>query len=330
MQTSAFDGAEVLITGGLGFIGSTLALRLLELGARVTVVDALIPDYGGNLFNVETVKDRIRINVSDIRDRHGMNHLVQGKDYVFHLASQVSHIRSMTVDPFDDIDINIKGTAILLEACKAHNRRAVVVRAGTRGQYGPASALPVSEDAPMNPRGIYEISQLTAEKILQVYGEHFGIRAVNLRLTNVYGPRAQMRHSHFGVANWFIRLALDDQTIELFGDGAIKRDFLYVDDCVEALLASASCPGAHGGIFNVGFGTPTTFKEFAERLIRIAGTGRWRFAPFSPERAAQEPGDFYSDISRIATIVGWKPRTSLDDGLERSVAFYRRWKEHYW
>ena len=330
MSAPGFEGAEVLITGGLGFIGSTLAIRLVGLGAHVTIVDAMIPGYGGNVFNIEPIRDRVKLNISDIRDRHGMNHLVKGKDYIFHLASQVSHIHSMVVDPFDDIDINIKGTAILLEACKAHNRSAVVVRAGTRGQYGPTSALPVSEDAPMNPKGIYEISQLTAEKTLEVYGERFGIRAVNLRLTNIYGPRAQMCHSHYGVANWFVRLAIDGETIKIFGDGSIKRDFLYVDDCVEALVESARRPAAHGKIFNVGFGIPTTFKEFAERLIAIAGSGRWEHTPFSPERAAQEPGDFYSDISRIGKIVGWTPRTSLDQGLSQSVEYYRKWRERYW
>jgi len=330
MQMPGFDGAEVLITGGLGFIGSTLAIRLVELGARVTLVDAMIPAYGGNLFNIAPIRDRVKLNISDIRDRHGMNHLVQGKDFIFHLAAQVSHLHSLLVDPFDDIDINIKGTAVLLEACKAHNRTAVVVRAGTRGQYGPASTLPVSEDAPMNPKGIYEISQLTAENILQLYVDHFGIRAVNLRLTNIYGPRAQMRHSQYGVANWFVRLAIDGETIRIFGDGSIKRDFLYVDDCVDALIESARQPAAQGKVFNVGFGTPTTFREFAEQLISIARTGRWEYAPFSAERAAQEPGDFYSDISRIATIVGWEPRTSLDEGLRRTVDYYRRCKEHYW
>jgi UDP-glucose 4-epimerase len=326
---SAFDGAQVLITGGTGFIGSTLAIRLVELGARVTLVDAMIPGYGGNLFNIEPIRDRVWVNISDVRDVEGMNYLVRDKDYVFHLAAQVSHVRSMT-DPFPDIDINIKGTAVLLEACKAHNRRAIVVRAGTRGQYGPATTLPVSEDAPMNPKGLYEISQLAAEKTLQVYHDVFGIRAVNLRLTNVYGPRAQMRSPNFGVANWFVRLAIDDDTIKIFGDGAIKRDFLYVDDCVEAMVRCAAAPAAHGGVFNVGAGSHTTFKAFAEDLIRIAGSGRWEFAPFTPERAAQEPGDFYSDIGRIRAAVGWEPKTALADGIRRTVDFYRANKAHYW
>jgi UDP-glucose 4-epimerase len=329
MAISAFDGARVLITGGTGFIGSTLALRLIELGAQVTLVDAMIPGYGGNLFNIAPVRDRVWLNISDVRDAEGMNYLVRDKDYVFHLAAQVSHMRSLT-DPFPDIDINIKGTAVVLEALKAHNRQAVVVRAGTRGQYGPATALPVSEDAPMNPKGLYEISQLAAEQTLQVYQRQFGIRTVNLRLTNVYGPRAQMRSPDFGVANWFVRLAIDDQEIKIFGDGSIKRDFLYVDDCVEAMVRCAAEPAAHGGIFNVGAGSHTTFKAFAEDLIRIAGTGRWAFAPFTPERAAQEPGDFYSDVTRIRTTTGWAPATSLADGIRRTVDYYRRHKAHYW
>jgi UDP-glucose 4-epimerase len=269
------------------------------------------------------------LNISDVRDAAGMDHLVRDKDYVFHLAAQVSHMRSLT-DPFPDIDINIKGTAVVLEACKAHNRRAIVVRAGTRGQYGPATTLPVSEDAPMHPKGLYEISQLAAEQTLQVYHDNFGIRSVNLRLTNVYGPRAQMRSSDFGVANWFIRLAIDDETIKVFGDGSIKRDFLYVDDCVDAMIRCAADSGAHGRVFNVGAGECATFKDFAETVVRIAGTGRWEFAPFTAERAAQEPGDFYSVIARIRATVGWEPRTSLADGISRTLAFYRAHKAHYW
>jgi len=329
MATAGFDGAQVLITGGAGFIGSTLALRLVELGARVTLVDAMIPGYGGNLFNIAAIRERVWLNISDVRDAAGMNHLVRDKDYVFHLAAQVSHMRSLS-DPFPDIDINIKGTAVVLEACKAHNRRAIVVRAGTRGQYGAATKLPVSEDAPMHPKGLYEISQLAAEQTLDVYRTNFGIRSVNLRLTNVYGPRAQMRSSDFGVANWFIRLAIDGETIKVFGDGSIKRDFLYVDDCVDAMIRCAAEPAAYGGVFNVGAGDPATFKDFAETVIRIAGTGRWELAPFTPERAAQEPGDFYSDIGRIRDVVGWAPQTSLADGIRRTVEFYRAHKAHYW
>jgi UDP-glucose 4-epimerase len=324
-----FGGARVLITGGLGFIGSNLAIRLVKQGAHVTLVDAMIPEYGGNLFNIEPVRDQVTINFGDICDRLAMDWLVRDKDYVFHLAGQVSHVMSLT-DPFPDIEYNIKGTTVVMEAIRRHAPRAKVVFAGTRGQYGPAVRLPVSEDAPTNPKGIYEISNLTAEKIIQVYNDIHGVHSVLLRLTNIYGPRAQMKHSQYGVANWFVRLALDGETIKLFGDGKIRRDFLYVDDCVDALLMCAACDAARGQIFNVGIDRPADFRELVETLIAVAGTGQWTFAPFTPERQAQEPGDFYSDITKVRRIVGWSPQTSLRDGLHATVAYYRAHREHYW
>jgi UDP-glucose 4-epimerase len=324
-----FAGARVLITGGLGFIGSNLAIRLVGAGAQVTLVDAMIPEYGGNLFNIDSVKDQVTVNFGDICDRHAMDWLVRGQDYVFHLAGQVSHVMSLT-DPYPDIEYNIKGTVVLMEALRRYNPWARLVFTGTRGQYGPATRLPVSEDAPTNPKGIYEISNLTAEKIIQVYNDVHNIHSVLLRLTNIYGPRAQMRHSQYGVANWFVRLALDDATIRVFGDGQIKRDFLYVDDCVNALLRCAADDRARGRVLNVGIDRPTTFRELAETLIRLCGSGRWEFAPFTPERKAQEPGDFYSDITAIRTLIGWEPRTSLEEGLAETVRYYRTHRRHYW
>jgi UDP-glucose 4-epimerase len=289
----------------------------------------MIPGYGGNLFNIEPERGRVRVNFCDVRDPHAMAHLVQGQDFIFHCAAQVCHIMSLS-DPFPDIDINIKGTAVLLEACKKSNRRARIGKLGTRGQYGPSVKLPMSEDDPTNPKGIYEISLLAAEKIAKVYNDVHGIPATLFRLTNIYGPRAQMRHSRFGVANWFVRLAIDDQTIQVFGDGRIKRDFVYVDDCVAAILQATSTDATIGEILNVGDDRPSCFRELAEAVIRVSGTGRWEFAPFTPERAAQEPGDFYSDIGRIRRLAGWEPRTSLDEGLRQTVDFYRAHRAEYW
>jgi UDP-glucose 4-epimerase len=326
---SAMKGKKALITGGLGFIGSNLALRLVELGADVTIIDAMIPEYGGNLFNVEPIKDRVRIHFGDICDPHAMNWLVRDQDYVFHLAGQVSHVMSLT-NPLPDIEFNIKGTAILMEAVRRFHPRAKVVFTGTRGQYGPATKLPVDETAPSNPKGIYEISNLTAEKIIQVYHDIHGIDAVLLRLTNIYGPRAQMRHSQYGVVNWFVRLALDNRAIPIFGTGTIQRDFLYVDDCVEAILLASQAEKANGEILNVGVDRPTNFLELAKLLVEICSTGAWEFAPFSPERKAQEPGDFYSDITKIRRLVGWQPATGLKEGLQRTVDYYRAYREHYW
>ena len=324
-----FNGARALVTGGMGFIGSNLAIALSQLGSHVTIVDAMIPGYGGNLFNIEPVRDRVTVNFSDIRDTNVMNYLVEGQDYIFHLAGQVDHVLSLT-DPFPDIDMNIKGTAVVMEACKQYNPQARVIYTGTRGQYGPVVSLPVNEAAPTHPRGIYEISNLAAEKIVLVYHEIHGVCSVALRLTNIYGPRAQMHHSRYGVVNWFVRLAVESETIPVFGDGKIKRDFLYVDDCVEALLACAINESTYGEVLNVGVDHPTDFIELAETVVNVCGNGRWEFAPFSPERKAQEPGDYYSDISKIRSLTGWQPRTTLEAGLMATVDYYRKYKQHYW
>ncbi|MBX9720298.1 MAG: GDP-mannose 4,6-dehydratase, partial [Candidatus Obscuribacterales bacterium] len=271
----------------------------------------------------------VRINYCDIRDDNAVTYLVRDQDFVFHLAGQVCHLMSLS-NPFPDIEINITGTAILMEALRKHNKNAVVVYTGTRGQYGPSVSLPVNEEAPTNPKGIYEISNLSAEKIIKVYNDVHGIRSVLLRLSNIYGPRSQMKHSRFGVCNWFVRVALDDDTIQVYGDGSILRDFLYSDDCVEAILMSATTPEAYGEIFNVGSDIPVSFIELVKTIVKVTGQGKWQYAEFSAERKAQEPGDFYSDVSKIARIVGWKPTTSLEDGLAKTVEYYRKHRDKYW
>jgi len=321
-------GKRALVTGGLGFIGSNLAIRLVREGARVVVADALIDGYGGNPANLREVEGDVEIHRADVRDEAAMGELVASADVVFHLAAQVSHVMSLS-DPYPDIDINIKGTAVVLEACRKRNPAAVVVRSGTRGQYGPAVSLPVSEDAPSDPRGLYEISQLSAEMICRTYTRIHGIRTVPLRLTNIYGPRAQMRHSHFGVVNWFVRLALDGRPIPIFGSGKILRDFLYVDDCVDALVRAAMEPAVSGEIVNVGNDRPSTFLEVARILEELVPGTRVEFTDFSPERKAQEPGDFVSDITKIRRLLHWEPTVELRDGLRRTVEFYRERREDY-
>jgi UDP-glucose 4-epimerase len=325
----AFRGKRALITGGMGFIGSTLAIRLVNAGADVTIADAMIPEYGGNPFNLDPVRERVHVNFCDVRDEHLMALMVEGQNFVFHLAAQVSHVKSLT-DPYPDIDINIKGTVALMEAVRRVNPRAVVVRSGTRGEYGPSAKLPVSEDAPTHPRGLYEISLLTSEKIVLMYHEVHGIPAVHLRITNTYGPRAQMKTSHYGVANWLIRLALDGKPVTLMGDGLYKRDFLYVDDCVEAMLRAAVTPACHGQILNVGSDQPSTFHALAETICREVDGARIEHVEFSPERKAQEPGDFYSDITKIGRLLGWRPETTLEQGVRATVDYYRRHRAHYW
>lgn len=325
----SYQGKRVLITGGLGFVGSNLAIRLVEAGAQVTLVDAMLPLYGGNLFNIEPIRDRVRVNFSDILDRNAMNYLVRGQDYIFHLAGQVSHVDSV-LDPFTDVDINVNGTLSVLEACRKFNPEARIIFTGTRGQYGPSVKLPVDESAPTNPMGMYAITNLTAEKIILMYHQVHHIPGICLRITNTYGPRHQMKHNRYGVLNWFVRLALDNETIPVFGDGRILRDFLYVDDLTEALMMCGLTEAAYGDIFNVGSGAAISFIDLVVKIIQIAGSGRYEYVPFTAERKALEPGDYWSDITKIKSVVGWRPYVSLEDGLRRTIAYYRAYRDHYW
>jgi len=327
--TECFKDKKILITGGLGFIGSNLAIKLYGLGAKITILDGMIEGHGGNVFNIDPIKKSVHVHFSDIRNRKTINYIVRDKDFIFHLAGQNDHVLSLR-DPFPDIDINIKGSAVLLEACKNFNKEAKLIYTGTRGEYGVATQLPVNEETPINPKGIYELSSLAAQKLFKIYHDNHGIRSVALRLTNIYGERAQMKHDRFGVINWFIRQAINNDTISVFGDGSIMRDFLYVDDAVDAILMCAQENSAYGELFNVGHDKPYSFLEAAKTIVRIAGSGEWALAPFSPERLAQEPGDYYSDIKKIKNTVGWEPRTDLEKGLEKTIIFYQKYQRHYW
>lgn len=324
-----FKGKEVLITGGLGFIGSNLSIELVKQGAHVTIVDNMLPRQGSNLFNIREIEDKVRVNISDIRSQLSMNHLVKGKDYVFHLAGQVNHVDSMR-NPLQDLEINCVGTLALLEALRHHNRKAKVIFAGTRGEYGASVKLPVDEEHPTNPKGIYAVTNLTAEKMVLVYDDIFGIKGVCLRITNTYGPRHHMMHDEYGVFNWFIRKALDNEEIPVFGDGRILRDFLYVKDLVSCMLMTAQTDDAYGKVFNVGTGVPVSFIDLAKRIVKIAGTGKVAYTEFTQERKEVEPGDYYADISRIRKIVGWFPKVSLDQGIKQTIDFYRKYKKEYW
>ncbi len=326
---NAFQGKKVLVTGGLGFIGSNLSIRLVELGAKVTIVDNMMPRLGGNLFNIEEVKDRIQINFSDVRDEHSMDYLVKEKDMIFHLAGQVNHVDSIR-NPIQDLDINCRGTLVLLESCRKNNPEVKIIFSGTRGEYGASVKLPVGEDHPTNPKGIYAVTNLSAEKMVLVYDDVHNISGTCLRITNTYGPRHQMAHDEYGVLNWFIRKAIDDEPIPVFGDGHILRDFLYVDDLVDCFLQVANCPAAYGEVFNVGTGIPISFIDLAKKIVEVAGSGKVAFTEFTKERKEVEPGDYYTDISKIKRVVGWTPRTSLEEGLRKTIAFYRKYKREYW
>ena len=329
MKEGQWKGRRVLVTGGLGFIGSNLSARLVELGANVTIVDNMMPRLGGNLFNVKDLVDRIHINFSDVRDAHSMDYLVTGQEIIFHLAGQVNHVDSIR-NPIQDLDINCRGTLVLLESCRKHNREVKIVFAGTRGEYGSSVTLPVGEDHPTNPKGIYAVTNLSAEKMVLVYDDVHKIRGACLRITNTYGPRHQMAHDEYGVLNWFIRKAIDGEALPVFGDGRILRDFLYVDDLVDCFLEVSACHQACGEVFNVGTGIPTNFIDLAKLIVKITGTGKATFTEFTQERKEVEPGDYYTNIAKIKRIVGWEPKTGLEEGLRKTIEFYREHKKEYW
>lgn len=329
-----FAGKKVLITGGLGFIGSNLALRLVQEGADVLLVDSLIPDYGGNLFNIEPIKGKARVNIADVRDVSGMNFLVRDQDYLFNLAGQVSHVDSMN-DPYTDLEINCRAQLSILEACRHNNPNIKVVFAGTRQVYGAPEYLPVDEKHLLRPVDVNGINKMAGEWYHILYNNVYGIRALSLRLTNTYGPRLLMKHSRQGFIGWFIRQAIDNQEIQIFGDGKQLRDINYVDDVVEALLLAAVYEGANGRIFNLGNSPPVSLVEFVEVLLGACrdlgvGQGGYRLTPFPLDKKRIDIGDYYADYSKIQRILGWQPYVSLREGLARTVAFYLEHRDHYW
>jgi UDP-glucose 4-epimerase len=323
-----YAGRRVMITGGLGFIGSNLAHRLVALGADVLLVDSLIPDYGGNLFNIAGIEDRVRVNIADVRQASTMNYLVQGRDIIFNLAGQVSHIDSLR-DPHTDLEINCRSQLTLLEACRRYNPRTKVIYASTRQIYGRPDFLPVTEQHLVRPTDVNGINKAAGEYYHLVYNNVFGVRACALRLTNVYGPRQLIKHNRQGFIAWFLRLALEDQEIQIFGDGSQIRDFVFVDDAVNAFLAAGACERCDGDAFNVGGDEHIAHRDLVKMLIELAGSGRYRFVEWPPEKKAIDIGSFYSDSSKFRQASGWAPEISLREGFTRTLAYYREHKAHY-
>lgn len=319
-----FKGARVLITGGLGFIGSNLARRLVNLGADVTVVDSLIPEYGGNLFNIQDVRDRIRVNISDVRDVHSMRYLVQGQDFLFNLAGQTSHMDSMA-DPYTDLDINCKAQLSILEACRHHNPRIRVVFASTRQIYGKPDAVPVPESHLLRPTDVNGINKMAGEWYHVLYHNVYDIPTCALRLTNTYGPRMRIKDARQTFVGIWVRLLLEGKPLEIWGDGEQLRDFTYVEDCVDAMLVAATHPKALGRVFNVGGTEVVSLKRLAEIIVEAYGSGEFRLKPFPPERKRIDIGDYYADDSLIRSELEWEPRVSLRDGLSETLTYF---KEH--
>jgi UDP-glucose 4-epimerase len=323
------NGARVLITGGAGMIGSTMAHLAVRQGARVTVLDAMLPMYGGNLFNLEGIAQSLEFLQGDIRDLDLLTRLVPGFDFICSLAGQVSYVDSNT-EPLLDLDINCKGHIQTLEACRRENPRARLLFASSRFVYGRIEYNPVDEQHPFNCLSIYGIHKLAGEKYYRFYHEAYGMPTVSVRIANPYGPRQQMKHSKYGIVNWFIRLALEGKPLTVFGDGSQRRDYVFVEDLAEAALSLLLTPGTEGQAYNLGSGSGTPFLEMAQLVAASVPGTEVQQVPWPPDRYFVETGDYLSDIGKLTAATGWRPRTSLADGIGRTVDFYRQHESRYW
>jgi UDP-glucose 4-epimerase len=324
-----FAGTRVLVTGGLGFIGSNLARELVAGGADVVLVDSLVPEYGGSRENIKGIEDKVHVNVSDVRDEFSLKQLVRDRDVIFNLAGQTSHLDSMS-DPYTDLEINCRAQLSILEACRENNPTARVVFASTRQIYGRPEYLPVDERHPLRPVDVNGINKTAGEWYHLVYGDVYGIPVCVLRLTNTYGPRMRVRDARQTFLGYWLRQILLGEELLVFGDGSQKRDFNYVDDAVRALLLAAARDEAVGEIYNLGDGEVLSLLELAELLVEVNGSGSYRIVPFPDDRKAIDIGDYYSDFGKIRRELGWEPKVRVEDGLRRSLEFYREHGESYW
>jgi UDP-glucose 4-epimerase len=322
-----FRGRRVIVTGGLGFIGANLARKLVDAGAHVTLVDSLIPEYGGNLFNISGLEDKVTVNISDVRDPHSMRYLVQGQDYLFNLAGQTSHMDSM-LDPETDLEINCRAQLSILESCRKYNPDIKIVFASTRQIYGKPDYLPVDENHPLRPTDVNGINKMAGEWYHILYNNVYGIRACSLRLTNTYGPRMRIKDARQTFLGVWIRCLVEGRPFEVW-DGVQKRDFNYVDDVVEAMLLCASTDEANGKIYNLGASPSINLTDLAELLVDLRPAGQYVIKTFPADRKRIDIGDYYADFRKIMSELDWSPKVGLRDGLEETIVFYERYLPHY-
>jgi nucleoside-diphosphate-sugar epimerase len=322
-----FAAKKVLISGGLGFIGSTLAARLLELGANVTVVDSLLPNYGGNRFNIAPIRERLHVNIADVRNIHAMRYLMEAQDYFFNLAGQTSHLDSMT-DPMLDLEINCHAQLAMLEAARECNPQIKIVFASTRQIYGRPNKLPVDESHPLEPVDVNGINKMAGEKYHLLYSAVHGMRTTSLRLTNTIGPRMRIKDARQTFLGVWISRVLKGEPIEVWG-GKQLRDFTDVDDAVDAFLLAATSAETNGQVYNLGGNEVVDLETLAKLLIEVNGSGTFVLREFPAERQRIDIGDYYSDFSKIRAQLGWSPKRTLRETLTRTVGYYREHLAQY-
>ncbi len=326
-KENIFENRKILITGGAGFIGSNLAHRLTDLNAHVTIVDSLIPEYGGNLFNIKGIEKQTSLNISDVRDAYSMRYLVQGHELLFNLAGQTSHMDSMQ-DPFTDLEINSRAQLSILESCRKYNPDIKIIFASTRQIYGTPQYLPVDEKHPIQPVDVNGINKLSGEWYHLLYNNVYGIRSCVLRLTNTIGPRMRIKDARQTFLGIWIRLLLENKPFEVWG-GEQLRDFTYVDDCVDAMLLAAADENVNGRVFNLGGDCAISLKNLAQILVQVNGSGQFVCSEFPQDRKKIDIGDYYSDYRLIRKTLGWEPRVPLKESLKKTIEFYRENLEHY-
>src|SRR5690349_11711520 len=319
---AAYRGAQVLITGGIGLIGSALARRLIELGAEVMLIDSMVPEAGANAANIADIRDRVGVNIADIRDDAAMRHLLAGRDFLFDLAGQTSHLDSMNA-PEHDLAVNCTAQLQLLELCRAVAPTVRIVHAGTRQIYGRPHYLPVDEAHPLRPADVNGVNKMAGEAYHLLFHDVYGVNTRSLRLTNVYGPGMRIKDARQNFLGIWLRRALDGAAFEVWG-GEQRRELLYVEDAAEAFLLAAVTRDTAGLALNVGGGEPYSLLALADALIRANHGGAFEHREFPAERKAIDIGDFVSDDRRFRALTGWAPRVGLDDGLARSLKYYRR------
>jgi nucleoside-diphosphate-sugar epimerase len=324
-----YRNKKVLITGGLGFLGSNIAHKLVEYGADVTILDALLPLYGGNRFNISDIESKVKVVIGDIRDFRLIEKMVEDKDIIFNLAAQVSYIDSINI-PAEDLDINCKGHLVVLDACRHRNPRAVIVFSSSRMVLGKLLYNPVTEDHPTEPLSIYGIHKLTGEKYYQTYHKTYGLKTVILRITNPYGIRQQMKHNKYSLVGWFLRQAMENNTIQIFGDGKQLRDYIYVDDLVAAFLKAAVSGKAIGQIYNMGFGRSHRFSAMVESVLKAAGKGSIKYVPWPEDYEKIETGSFEMSLEKAKKDLDWAPVVELEEGLKRMYEYYQKFRQYYW
>jgi UDP-glucose 4-epimerase len=323
-----YKNLNILITGGLGFIGSNIAHKLVTLGANVTIIDNLAPLYGGNKFNIKGIEERVKFVKGDVRDQEKIAKLVKNKNIIFHLAAQVSPIDSTSM-PFDDLDINCRGYINILEECRKSNKDAKIIFSSSRLALGKITENIVTETHPAHPLNFYGIHKLASEKYSYVYHKTYGLKTTVLRLTNPYGERQQIKHSKYSIPGWFMRQAMEGGTIKIFGDGKQKRDYIHIADLVDAFLLAGISDNTSGKLYNCGYGRSIEFRTMVENIVKIVRNGKVEYVPWPSNYANEETGDFETSIKNIFNDTGWKPKTSIEKGLKQMFNYYKKHSKQY-